>query len=427
MSGFLMVEAEAVPPPARPVRAPHHDPDLFQDLMSRIHVKEQEEVNWKEVKAVLREKSKMMQEIERRKIQTYDKITKMKMEAKAAADKALENKRMVHGTWTKGESHLYWSSSDCSAIPHERSESLMNTGWGWDGGDGDGFGGTIGADAPPFHVGRPVTPIVWNSAKKTVPLVRGGWDGTGTGTSTPLGDGETSPTTKSGQATPTADSGGAATPTKQRTGTPERALKEPAVKPLEPFAGDPLQLNERMDFGLQKKIISGRIEQRKMSASTRRQKLNETMRGKGREMNVPFTTQQLCGAEVAAWSPMMKKKMGKILSPSAVAVYERPKARARPSTGSGGRRRGKGKGGTVTTGRKPLSRPVTSHGRLEVGDMIGASPVRPNSAFGGGGRGGADNEMGSMGTISATMPTVPYMGGKSEDFASVGAAVQFDL
>ena len=219
----------------------------------------------------------------------------------------------------------------------------------------------------PFFVGRPVTPIVWNSAKKRVPLVRETPEGGGSS------EGDRSPTTLG-------------TPgTLGSPNTPGRDTRQLNATLMEPFSKDPLPLNDKMNFSLKKDMINARLTQRAMSATKKRQEVNAKMKGVDKE-DLPFSAQQLCGVEKACWTPQMQKKMSKIFSLAAMSVYQSPIAKSReldgsrPCTATGNMRVVKSRPNSSRPGSRPVSRsggagrlkspssrPGTSHGRMQSG------------------------------------------------------------
>lgn len=149
-----------------------------EELVSRIKVKRVKKPNsLGELKKKLNEdkvnpelKSEMGKSMLRRTISTNAQIINMKAAAQKAQQERLMKKTMVHGSWEKGTSHLFWSGGDCSAVPARKSSSLTS---------GDevsrwlGYGKDVSRDREvPFYTGRPVIPIVWNKPPKPKPYVR---------------------------------------------------------------------------------------------------------------------------------------------------------------------------------------------------------------------------------------------------------------
>ena len=172
MKGRIMVKGKPLEMPEEGVRQPHSSIGGIEELLARIQVREKEKIDWERARERLTmRRTELGSKIEHRKMMTTQDITKLKQEAAKRQQVLLEDKVMMHGTWEKGTSHLYWSNSDSSAIVSGLTKSLMagnSATW-----LGYHLGSTIGPEhaTSPFFVGRPVTPIVWNSSKRTEPFV----------------------------------------------------------------------------------------------------------------------------------------------------------------------------------------------------------------------------------------------------------------
>ncbi len=347
MEGHIMVWGSFMD--TGPGKPPHHNPDDLNELMTRrIKVKEKETIDWVRMKEKLRESRKgaISETIFKRSLKTTMDITAMKIEQKNEVLKGLEKKEMLNWTWSKGTSHLCWSSTDCTSIPHERSESIL-------GGDLDKWWGVNDAafsPPTPFRVGRPVTPIIWKSAKRREPLiVEDGWVAS-VDNQAPASDEQMNSPVKTNK-----------TRTKEvRPHTASaRLAASVVVKELAPFKGDPIPVSKRMDFAIRKRLMNEKVieSKRALSASKGRQYLIEVKPEDHIESSMEridvdaplFYSQQL--SDKRMWSPQMKSRMSRIFKTKAAKEPTMALLNSRSP-------------GKLARALKFGSRPQTSAGRL---------------------------------------------------------------
>ena len=254
----------------------------MDELVSRIKVKKVRKPNWGGLKEKLANekrnpelKSEMAKSMMRRTIATTAKIYKMKMAAEKARGRALVKKSMVHGTWEKGTSHLYWSGADCTVVPAPKTESVLTpSGGGAERWLGYGKMGEEDKGAP-FYSGRPVIPIVWSKAPKPEPYVR---------EQPQISSRENAPTSNvSRNASPTPSPSTPARP--MTTGGIMRSrfagkttftftTAQPNHNELIPFSKDPHPLGIRYDFDFKKTLMRDRsvmsAQRRKRDRSRKR-------------------------------------------------------------------------------------------------------------------------------------------------------------
>ena len=219
--------------------------------------------------------------IEQRKMMTTREITKLKQEAAKRQQAQLEDKVMLNGTWEKGTSHLYWSQSDSSAIVGRPTSSLLAVDpsvW-----LGYHLGSTVGSEhaTAPYFVGRPVTPIIWNSSKRTEPYVvetPRQWDYQGAEDESLRLEVEEVPATLQPRKERPRTSAGVTTSLKPNQEVARPTTAAPPRTPA-PFQSDLVPLESRYAFETKKRIMMERTmrskEKRKMGQTAKKWRVRD--------------------------------------------------------------------------------------------------------------------------------------------------------
>ncbi|GMH87792.1 hypothetical protein TL16_g10966 [Triparma laevis f. inornata] len=345
MKGKIMIKGEVVEvPDYEQLRQPHLPLGGMNELVGRIRIKEK--IDWKTVGNKLKHKrTDLGNQIEQRGVMTSAQILSMKKAAAKKLQDGLEDKMMVNGTWSKGTSHLTWSNSDCSAIPNgKRSTSLL-----------DQPTGACGKKKTVYIV---KAPRQWNLSKDK-----------DAGEEMKEEDTNTKEEARLASDTPPDSPVQTQQQTLRRPNTTSGFRnKQQTDVSLNPFEKDRIPLDKRYAFETKKEIMMRRslksAERRRnrevagstwRPASSRRQKNTKDSKSNSRLSTGPkhtpeellrikaerglFKSQQL---SCNNWSPMMKKKMGKIFDEgimgSAMAnigLTSSPIKKARPHTSHG--------------------------------------------------------------------------------------------
>lgn len=341
MEGFIMVHGQHMD--TGPEKHPTIAEDNYANLVSRIRAcVEEPNPAW-----LTREKKKE-EIVARRRAKTAQHATKEVTRTPPPRPKPLPP-----STWSKGDSHLAWKSSDCSAMPSAPTESRVTQtqSFFW----GRARPQVVTSPLERFSRGA-VTPVVLHTAKREPPFVL------------PQPKPERRPSTSGGR---TATS----TPTSSR---PTTALRQTVV-PI-PFESDAVPMAERLDYRARDKRekelaapyvrIGNRLPDRPktpLSSSRQISSISPPSRPQSPPHSPPlsrppssggiglppasappiiekreirlFSAEQL-SSDRNNWTDKMKKKMGGIFSPG-------------------------GDGAIALASSVSKPRPTTSHGRIE--------------------------------------------------------------